>query len=201
MKSLLILTILLMTGCITSGGGEIKFYDKTRTIDIQQAIMEDMIPVAVRLHRMSYISKEDVNIVIDSPGGYVHVGEMFLEAMKKHQENGGKVNCIIIGEAASMALNIYLHCDRLFAMPNTLLQFHAMHVMVQGLYSQFDIRDMYLEAEKQTNAWFEVIGPKLDITMDRYLSLLLANEPIYIEEFIKMFPEANIKIIKNPKLD
>lgn len=65
-----------------------------------------------------------VNIIIDSPGGSVYSGTMFINQMEAVRGRGTPVRCFVSGMAASMAFSILLHCDERYALANSYLLWH-----------------------------------------------------------------------------
>ena len=76
-------------------------------------------------------AKEDINIIINSPGGMVMAGGIILQAMEAVQSRGIKLNCIVPIYAASMAYTIFHQCDRRYAFQNSLLLFHPIRTFLQ----------------------------------------------------------------------
>ena len=64
----------------------------------------------------------DVDIEIDSPGGYVTDGLSIFNAIKSYKK--GKVNIKVVGQASSMAAYIMLAGDTLTFMPNAIVVLH-----------------------------------------------------------------------------
>lgn len=64
----------------------------------------------------------DVDIEIDSPGGYVTDGLSIFNAIKSYKK--GKVSIKVVGQASSMAAYIMLAGDTLTFMPNAIVVLH-----------------------------------------------------------------------------
>lgn len=64
----------------------------------------------------------DIDIEIDSPGGYVTDGLSIFNAIKSYKR--GKVNIRVVGQASSMAAYIMLAGDSLTFMPNAIVVLH-----------------------------------------------------------------------------
>ncbi len=64
----------------------------------------------------------DVDIEIDSPGGYVTDGLSIFNAIKSYKK--GKVSIRVVGQASSMAAYIMLAGDTLTFMPNAIVVLH-----------------------------------------------------------------------------
>lgn len=64
----------------------------------------------------------DIDIEIDSPGGYVTDGISIFNALKRYDK--GKVNIVVVGECSSMAAYIMLAGDTLKFEPNSIVVLH-----------------------------------------------------------------------------
>lgn len=64
----------------------------------------------------------DVDIEIDSPGGYITDGLSIFNAIKSYKK--GKVSIKVVGQASSMAAYIMLAGDNLTFMPNAIVVLH-----------------------------------------------------------------------------
>lgn len=104
-----------------------------RTIKVVGEIGQSSIGIANSLMTLAEADgKEDINLLINSPGGMVMAGGIILQAMEAVQQRGIKINCIVPIMAASMAYTIFHHCDRRYAFQNSLLLFHPIRVGIQG---------------------------------------------------------------------
>ena len=73
-----------------------------------------------------------VKLVINSPGGSVYAGLQFINAMIAAQAKGVKIKCYVGGMAASMAFQIFAHCNKRYATRYALLLFHPATTNVYG---------------------------------------------------------------------
>lgn len=78
-------------------------------------------------------TKEPVDVIINSPGGDVVTGFLFLNLMKTAQKNGLVVRCFVPTMAASMAFHILVHCSERYAVSKSFLLWHRARVFVGGL--------------------------------------------------------------------
>ena len=91
----------------------------------------------------------DIDIEIDSPGGYVSDGITIFNAIKRYAK--GKVNIQVVGECSSIAAYIMLAGDTLKFEPNSIVVLHNPWALACG-----DYRAMLHEAkilEKMTNLY------------------------------------------------
>lgn len=69
-----------------------------------------------------------IDLIIDSPGGAVYSGTLFINQMEAVRGRGTKIRCLVSGVAASMAFSILLHCDERVSLTNTYLLWHPVRV-------------------------------------------------------------------------
>lgn len=103
-----------------------------RTLYVTGPMDGSVLRTAYLVERLSAASTDDINIVINSPGGMVFAGWQLTQAMDVARERGAKVVCSVGVLAASMAFQLLPHCDERYAMKNTLLLFHPSRVFVRG---------------------------------------------------------------------
>lgn len=124
----------LITAC--SLQAEPKFTtDNTLVISgpIQQG---NIIPVGVAMVEKAKRGEREVQLIINSPGGELITGNLFLALMREAQGQGLKVTCYIPTLAASMAFQILIHCDERHALSNAFLLWHRVRVFVGGMFGQ-----------------------------------------------------------------
>jgi hypothetical protein len=112
--------------------------DKNRTIYIRGPI-KNLMSQASHLEKLSK-TKEDVYIVINSPGGGVVAGMVFMNVMNMAKARGVKLNCLVSSVAASMAFSILNECDRRFGFEYSMLMWHPMRV--GGVFAAFSADEM-----------------------------------------------------------
>jgi len=83
------------------------------------------IAAANDLIALASASKDPIEVYIDSPGGSVYAGMVFIEAMEKVKEQGVVIKCYVPQFAASMAFTIFTQCSERYALPYAQLLFHA----------------------------------------------------------------------------
>lgn len=91
---------------------------------------------------------KQVDIVINSPGGYVNVGYELITQMELLRAGGVKIRCFVGDQAASMAFMLLLSCDERYATPTSSLMWHSARVVLFGVYtaSNFDFMSRSLAA-------------------------------------------------------
>ena len=82
----------------------------------------------------------DVNVEIDSPGGFMTDGIAIANALRDY--NKGKVNVRVVGQASSMAAYIMLFGDSLSFTPNAIVCLHnPWNVPSLSLHRDFRAQD------------------------------------------------------------
>lgn len=80
--------------------------------------------------------KREANIIINSPGGSVISGFLFINQMEEAKANGLNIRCFVPTIAASMAFHIFVHCNERYALNKALLLWHRARVSVGGFGSK-----------------------------------------------------------------
>lgn len=138
---------------------------KERTIEILGEIDGTVMQHANTLNKLSDSSKEPIYLLINSPGGYVYVSDIFIAAMKIAQSRGVEIRCVVGVLAASAAFDILSACNKRYVLRSTLLLFHAPWVTLMGGYNATSLGKIYRDLskeEKQTiRRLLDVSGMKL----------------------------------------
>lgn len=98
--------------------------DKKRTIVIQGEVGSNLLAAANVIERETRTNHNPVYLVINSPGGSIIPGMIFMQAMDIAKSRGVKFICVAPVLAASMAFSIYANCDERYAFEYSLLLFH-----------------------------------------------------------------------------
>lgn len=75
---------------------------------------------------------KEVHMVINSPGGSVASGEVFINLMKLAQSKGTKFVCYVPQLAASMAFSILMQCDERYSLSTAGLLWHRARISFGG---------------------------------------------------------------------
>ena len=110
-------------------------FTKENTVIINQPIARGtMGPVYARMQE--FITKSapsSLNLIIDSPGGSVTAGFIFVSQMKALQGKGTKITCYVPGLAASMAFQILTQCDERIVLEESALLWHRARTQYMGI--------------------------------------------------------------------
>lgn len=142
-----LLLILVLSKGIAINAQTIKL-DKKRTIEVLGAVDITMIEKAKQLDKLSKENKKDIYILINSPGGSVAAGNIFISAMTMAKARGVKVKCVVPVYAASMAFSIMLNCSENYALPNASLLFHPVRIGLMAYLTALDAFAIYKDLIK-----------------------------------------------------
>lgn len=124
---------LLLLACNSNAAVEI---NPARTIVIEGVIargnLDKLGDVLVRVSNVP--SPAPVDLIINSPGGEIITGNLFISKMEAAKANGLVIRCFVPHVAASMAFSIYMHCSERYALRNALLLWHRARMYVGGLF-------------------------------------------------------------------
>jgi hypothetical protein len=77
-------------------------------------------------------SGEAIDLIINSPGGSVTTGFLFLNRLQAIKRQGIRVRCFVPDVAASMAFQILMHCDERYMNERAFLLWHRVRVQFGG---------------------------------------------------------------------
>jgi ATP-dependent protease ClpP protease subunit len=155
---------------------EVPAINKDRAVYIGGPISNgNILPLGVKL--LEYVAKDKtkpVTIILNSPGGDVLTGFLFINYMERVKAQGVKINCYVQHMAASMAFQILLHCDKRYALANSLLLWHPARI--------------YLLAEALTAERAKVLADELTVINQRiFRELVMGLAGLNPEEILRHF--------------
>lgn len=165
MSKLGLILVALLTGC-SFGFSDTLVVNPKRTVTVLGEIGGNALEASHKLLQLGD-SKEDVYLIINSPGGSINAGDILIDAMEAVKSRGIKIKCVTTIMTASMAYSIYMHCDERFATSNALLLYHP--ARVSGNFSLTDADALEIGADlKEIN--LELLDYLEDVMgMDRAL--------------------------------
>ena len=98
--------------------------DPLRTVYIRGLVSDNAIEAASKIIVLSSQSKEPIDLILNSPGGQVFAGLQTISAIAVANERGVTIRCFVPMLAASMAYQIFSHCNERYTLANTMLLFH-----------------------------------------------------------------------------
>lgn len=84
------------------------------------------------LINLSNSGTEPIDIAINSPGGSVVSGFLFVNTLEAIRAKGIRLRCFVNGIAASMAFQILTHCDERYSLSRSFLLWHRVRTSLQG---------------------------------------------------------------------
>ncbi len=133
MKRFLVLLTFLLTGSFPAFAAPTVQVD--RSVVIHGVIAKgNVLPLGEQLLAWSRTQpKRPVDVIIDSPGGDVVTGFLFVNQLEAVRQRGTPVRCFVPTIAASMAFQILLHCDERYTLDHAWLLWHGVRVFANGL--------------------------------------------------------------------
>jgi ATP-dependent protease ClpP protease subunit len=115
-------------------GASVPTVQANRVVAIRGVIARgNLLPLGNQLLAWSHKAPNvPVDIVIDSPGGDVGTGFLFVNQLEAVRARGTRVRCWVPTLAASMAFQILVHCDERYTLDHSWLLWHGVRVFGTG---------------------------------------------------------------------
>lgn len=111
------------------------------SVDIEKALViegvisgDNIVHIGQALLDRAAEGQSSADLIINSPGGSVTSGFMFLNMVDEARARGMRIRCFVPEIAASMAFGILVHCDERHALARSFLLWHRARVSVGGLF-------------------------------------------------------------------
>lgn len=91
-----------------------------------------LVPVENYIDQQFAAGERSVDLIINSPGGSVISGFLFINKMNQWQEQGMRIRCFVPQVSASMAFQITLHCSERHVLERAFLLWHRVRVQLGG---------------------------------------------------------------------
>lgn len=124
---------------------------------------------------------EDLNLVLDCPGGEVFAGSRLISYMESAKI---KVNTIVYGMAASMCAHIHAHGAKRYVLDRSTLMYHSAAGVVQGTVPQMRALLDYVDLETQKLDAY--IAQRSGLKREDFAQLTLKNLWISGEDAVNM---------------
>lgn len=126
---LIVLASLFSSACFA---GDLSL-DPARTVTINGMIgNSNILRFTPALMKMSENTTKPINLIINSPGGDVITGFLFINVMEELKAKGIHLRCFVPGLAASMAFQILVHCSERHTLDRAVLLWHRVRVILGG---------------------------------------------------------------------
>ena len=129
MRAILMAVALLFS---TAATAETFVANKGRTVYLKGVVSGNAFAAAERIERLSRTSDKPIDIIINSPGGYVTPGLQLVSAMNVAQKRGVTIRCFVPMLAASMAFQVFAECDERYTLKYARLLWHPARTGFRG---------------------------------------------------------------------
>jgi ATP-dependent protease ClpP protease subunit len=152
--------------------GQVIKLDPKATVRVTGVITSAILPKGKELIDMAAKNKE-VTLLINSPGGQVIPGFMFIDDMELVKSRGVKIRCVVPNLAASMAFHILAHCDSRYSLNSAVLLWHPakMGCFMCSLTAEemiYQGTELMALEEPQNQALIEALGVSPDFYFYHY---------------------------------
>lgn len=123
----------LLVGSTSAPAGTVSLRADIPTFTLAGVVQDkSALPIARALLETAVAGKKEAQLIIHSPGGSVTSGRVFISLMQAAKAKGLRITCYVPLLAASMAYQIFLHCDERHVLNNAFLLWHRARVNVGG---------------------------------------------------------------------
>lgn len=106
---------------------------KERTVVLNSVVSRgNILALADAMDKLASKSDDPVDFIVNSPGGDVITGFLFINRMDALRAKGVAIRCWVPEMAASMAFQILLHCDERYALSKSFLLWHRVRISLGG---------------------------------------------------------------------
>jgi len=106
---------------------------KDKSIVIQGPIDLSSATLSNKIMSLADGSGDNIDLIINSPGGHVAVGYAIVQAMSIAKHRGHTVRCVVVSYAASMAFTILAHCSERYALQQAKMLYHPPRIFAMGV--------------------------------------------------------------------
>lgn len=155
-----------------------------------------------------------VQLIINSPGGDVVSGRMFISYMERVKSQGVDIECFVPQAAASMAFSLLTHCTRRYALSHSFLLWHRVRAIYVGTITAPAAAEMAADLAKLDEEVIQELTTTLQVE-ESAIMFHLEHETLHLAtdlelmdpDFISVYPvipgllEAlgDPKILRNPQ--
>lgn len=127
-----LILLLLFTATGFSTGQQSNVLKVNSRIVLVEGEIRDLKEQSKKLMELAVQDSAPIYVFIDSYGGSVIAGGMFIQAIDRVKSYGVEVRCVVEGVAASMAMHIFANCSKRYAFETSLLLWHPAYRYVRG---------------------------------------------------------------------
>ena len=133
--------IILILMCSNTALGLTIKINQSRTIRIGE-VDGSFLKLSETVNSLSLASSKPIFLLINSPGGNIIAGQIFLNSMILAKARRVKFYCVVPTFAASMAFSILVECNYRFGFKYSKLLFHPARITLIGGYSSGELEAM-----------------------------------------------------------
>lgn len=131
-----VILLSLFTFFASSALGQAKYVtvevDPAHTVNVKGEIAVNSFKIAANIEKAADGSGAPIHLIINSGGGSVALGSQILSAVTLAKSRGHEIRCYVPNFAASMAFQVFIYCDKRYALKNALLLWHPMKSSIRG---------------------------------------------------------------------
>jgi ATP-dependent Clp protease protease subunit len=150
--------------------------NKERLINILGPVNAGIVEKANDLMTLARISREPIYLFVNSPGGSVRAGNVFIDAMTIAKNRGIEIKCITSIYAASMAFSILANCSDRYVLPNARLLFHPARIGIMGAYTGPEYQELADILNNLDKSLQEFLVKELEIDRDVMMKAYYAEK-------------------------
>ena len=180
--------------------GAIQLPSNKADIYITGPIEWNVVKAAEKLIELSQNS-DTIDILINSPGGQVIPGEMFVDAIELVKAQGVKVRCTTGVMAASMAFMIFSHCSERYAAPSALLMYHPARVAGMVSLRGKDALELGKQLQELDNDALDYLEDSMGMNRERLEETYYSEKTWKASKLAKETRRGWINILNAPRPD
>lgn len=173
-------------------------WEKEKVVDIVGEVGQQMFDKANQVRALS--GEPVIRIFINSPGGSVVAGNIFIQAMDVAKARGSRIECAVSNLAASMGIHILAHCDVRMVLSGGYLLFHEPRVGISSPASPSELRVVMEQLIAATDTLDKYLQEQLGVSYDLYNFHNVAQTLWQAEIFNTMFPKFGLVIVRDIRL-
>jgi ATP-dependent protease ClpP protease subunit len=166
-----------------------------KIVPVVGEVNQSLLSQAQKLNKLA--GESTIYVLINSPGGSVLVGNVFIQAMEMAKARGSTIECAVTNLAASMGMHILAHCDKRYVLTGGILLFHEARVGVQGNLTARELLALARSMEAMVFYLEEYMVDKLGCDPTFYRVHNEGETMWSAEYFVQFFPKFKLKIVES----
>lgn len=170
MRSVLTLMLAAVLGATAAPAKDSPAIDTKNAVYIEGVVGNHVMERIDSLVKASSVAPvEELQLVLNSPGGAVMPGTIFIDMLEILKTRGTKITCFVPMLAASMAFQILAHCDTRYALPGALLLWHPVRVTIfMAALAPSDTAALNEELTRIETRLIDDLKPRLGVSDDTF---------------------------------